>query len=45
MYEQLRARVAKMSLQRAKHEGIEKDEALKDPNSKFFNDLQAYAMD
>ena len=43
--EQLKAQVMKMSLQRAKHEGIDKDKELRNPQHKYYNDLQGYAMD
>lgn len=36
--------VKKKALERAKFEGIDKDERLKDPNDPYHGDLQAYAM-
>ena len=34
-----------MAFQRAKHEGIDKDKELRDPDHKYYNDLLGYAMD
>lgn len=36
--------VIKKSLERSKHEGIDKDARLKDPGDPYFNDLQKYAL-
>lgn len=32
------------ALERAKHEGLDKDERLKKPDDQYFNDLEKYAM-
>lgn len=34
----------KMAVERAKHEGIDKDERLRNPNDNFYNDLQKWAV-
>lgn len=36
--------VLKKVVERAKFEGIDKHDRLKDPNDRFFNDLRAYAI-
>lgn len=41
---EMKQKVYTMSLERAKHEGIDKSERLKDPNDPYYNDLQAWAL-
>jgi E3 ubiquitin-protein ligase MYCBP2 len=36
--------IKKKSLERAKHEGIDKDERLKDPNDPYYNKIQEFAL-
>lgn len=36
--------VLKKVVERAKYEGIDKHERLKDPNDRFFNNLRSYAI-
>lgn len=42
--EKVEEEVLRKSLERAKFEGIDKHERLKDPNDRFYNNLRAYSI-
>jgi hypothetical protein len=42
--EKMEEEVLRKSLERAKFEGIDKHERLKDPNDRFYNNLRAYSI-
>ena len=41
---QKKEQMEKMAVERAKHEGIDKDPRLKNPDDNFYNDLQKFAI-
>ena len=44
-YKQLMLKVKEKCVQRAKHEGMDKDEILKDPKKGYLNNIEAFAYD
>ena len=41
----IEGKILEKSVLRAKHEGLESDERLKDPKSEYFNNLEKFAFD